>query len=85
MDAVTEDDMGNISKWKESLLERTASRWNINLEQLVYGTAGSKSSDNMKDAVEEESDEEFFKPKGEGKKVHLYILSQFSIFWTAHK
>ncbi|XP_042035719.1 ribosome biogenesis protein bms1-like [Salvia splendens] len=63
-----EDEMGNISKWKESLLERTSSRRNINLEQLVYGTSGSKSSDDMKDAVEEESDEEFFKPKGEGKK-----------------
>lgn len=63
-----EDEMGNISKWKESLSERTASRQSINLAELVYGKPGSKSLDDMKDTSEEESDDEFFKPKGEGKK-----------------
>lgn len=74
MVVLTENEMGNISKWKESLLERTASRQNVNLMQLVYGTPGSKSSDDMKDNGEEESDDEFFKPKGEGKKVQLYVI-----------
>lgn len=77
MIALTEDEMGNISKWKESLLERTTSRQNINLMQLVYGMPGSKSSDDMKDGDEEESEDEFFKPKGEGKKVHLYMSFSF--------
>ncbi|KAK6140790.1 hypothetical protein DH2020_025471 [Rehmannia glutinosa] len=64
-----EDEMGNASKWKESLSERTALRHNINLMQLVYGKPPSKSSNEMKDTSEEESeDDEFFKPKGEGNK-----------------
>ncbi|PIN24705.1 GTP-binding protein AARP2 involved in 40S ribosome biogenesis [Handroanthus impetiginosus] len=64
-----EDEMGNVSKWKESLAERTASRQNINLMQLVYGKPASKSPNEIKDASEEESeDDEFFKPKGEGNK-----------------
>ncbi|KAK6140784.1 hypothetical protein DH2020_025480 [Rehmannia glutinosa] len=64
-----EDEMGNASKWKESLSERTALRHNINLMQLVYGKPASKSSTEMKDTSEEESeDDEFFKPKGEGNK-----------------
>lgn len=71
MIALTEGEMGNISKWKESLSERTASRQSINLAELVYGKPGSKSLDDMKDTSEEESDDEFFKPKGEGKKVKI--------------
>ncbi|KAI3468188.1 hypothetical protein Pfo_024851 [Paulownia fortunei] len=64
-----EDEVGNVSKWKESLSERTASRQNVNLMQLVYGKPASKSSNQMKDTSEEESeDDEFFKPKGEGNK-----------------
>ncbi|KAL3655679.1 Glycoside hydrolase 2 (Mannanase, beta-galactosidase) [Castilleja foliolosa] len=64
------DEMGNISKWKQSLLERTASRQNMNLMQLVYGKPASTSSNQMEDTHEEESedDDEFFKPKGEGNK-----------------
>ncbi|MEI4850553.1 hypothetical protein Q8G46_28250, partial [Klebsiella pneumoniae] len=32
-----EDEMGNASKWKDSLAERTVLRQNTNLMQLVYG------------------------------------------------
>ncbi|KAE8076582.1 hypothetical protein FH972_015221 [Carpinus fangiana] len=68
-----EDDMGNISKWKESLMERTVLRQNTNLMQLVYGKATSTSTTTLNEAQDssdnEESDgEDFFKPKGEGKK-----------------
>ncbi|KAL7122018.1 hypothetical protein ACP275_01G019700 [Erythranthe tilingii] len=62
--------MGNLSKWKESLSERTAARRKINLMQLVYGKPESKSSDEMKEISDEGSeDDEFFKPKGEGNKI----------------
>ncbi|KAJ0013539.1 hypothetical protein Pint_19535 [Pistacia integerrima] len=65
--------MGNISKWKESLLERTVSRQNINLMQLVYGKSASTSatsSNGVQDSSEDEEsdDDEFFRPKGEGNK-----------------
>lgn len=67
--------MGNISKWKESLMERTVSRQNTNLMQLVYGKSTSASTMAMDEAQDSSGDEEsdgdeFFKPKGEGKKVH---------------
>ncbi|KAF8409106.1 hypothetical protein HHK36_005179 [Tetracentron sinense] len=68
----TEDDMGNTSKWKESLVERTVSRQGTNLMQLVYGKSASKSTtsnDKVKDSEDEQSeDDDFFKPKGEGNK-----------------
>ncbi|KAL8530896.1 hypothetical protein ACS0TY_007794 [Phlomoides rotata] len=64
-----EDEMGNASKWKESLSERTASRQKVNLMQLVYGKPGSESLYEMNDTSKEDSeDDEFFKPKGEGKR-----------------
>lgn len=67
--------MGNASKWKESLTERTASRQNINLMQLVYGNSATMSAASVGHGVDEESsDEEFFKPKGEGKKVSWLML-----------
>ena len=70
--------MGNASKWKESLVERTASRQNVNLMQLVYGKAEKTSTASVNSTVDEESDDEFFKPKGEGKKVcQLLILNFF--------
>lgn len=66
-------DLGNISKWKESLVERTISRKTTNLMQLVYGktTPISTTSINEEEGSEdEESDgDDFFKPKGEGHKV----------------
>ncbi|CAI9757098.1 unnamed protein product [Fraxinus pennsylvanica] len=64
------DDMGNISKWKEFLVERTASRKNVNLMQLVYGKPVSESSNEKQDSSEKEEseDDEFFRPKGEGNK-----------------
>ncbi|CAA2971661.1 ribosome biogenesis BMS1 homolog [Olea europaea subsp. europaea] len=64
------EDMGNISKWKEFLAERTASRKNVNLMQLVYGKPVSESSNEKQNSSEKEEseDDEFFKPKGEGNK-----------------
>ncbi|XP_059653431.1 uncharacterized protein LOC132300403 [Cornus florida] len=68
-----EDEIGNASKWKESLVERTISRQNTNLMQLVYGKSGSVSTNSINEVQgssgdEESSDDEFFKPKGEIKK-----------------
>ncbi|KAK0608744.1 hypothetical protein LWI29_035324 [Acer saccharum] len=68
-----DDGMGNISKWKESLLERTVLRQSTNLMQLVYGKSVSTSAasfDEAQDSSEDEGseDDEFFKPKGEGNK-----------------
>lgn len=63
--------MGNISKWKESLLERTVSRQNTNLMQLVYGKSASIHATQDSSESEGSEDEEFFKPKGEESKVVL--------------
>ncbi|XP_048236056.1 ribosome biogenesis protein bms1 [Ricinus communis] len=66
-----DDGLGNVSKWKESLAERTSLKRNINLMQLVYGTSASTAALNEKQDCtddEESEDEEFFKPKGEGNK-----------------
>lgn len=56
-------EMGNVSKWKESLGERTASRQCVNLMQLVYGKVAKTSTASVNGTVDEESDDEFFKPK----------------------
>ena len=69
--------MGNISKWKESLLGRTALRQSMNLKQLVYGksTSLATSSKEVQDSSEdEETDDDFFKPKGEGNKVRSDVI-----------
>ncbi|KAL5784136.1 hypothetical protein ACOSQ2_006528 [Xanthoceras sorbifolium] len=68
-----DDGMGNISKWKESLLERTVLRQSTNLMQLVYGKSVSMSATSFNEAQdssegEGSEDDEFFKPKGEGNK-----------------
>lgn len=67
-----EDGMGNIAKWRSSLVERAAKKQNMNLMQLVYGkstsTSNTSGNDLQDDSENEESDDEFFKPKGEGKK-----------------
>ncbi|XAR58130.1 hypothetical protein NMG60_11026525 [Bertholletia excelsa] len=67
-----DDEMGNASKWKESLAERTLLRQNANLMQLVYGTSPTMPAtigEAQAGSEEEESeDDEFFKPKGEGNK-----------------
>ncbi|KAG5536403.1 hypothetical protein RHGRI_023991 [Rhododendron griersonianum] len=66
-----EDEMGNSSKWKESLAERTILRQNANLEQLVYGKSEKMAniSDQAQASSEDEGkDDEFFMPKGEGTK-----------------
>lgn len=72
--------MGNTSKWKESLLERTSSRQYSNLMQLVYGKSTSistTSSNEAHDTSDGESDgesdgDDFFRPKGEGNKVYPF-------------
>lgn len=54
-------------------MERAAKKQNMNLMQLVYGkstsTSNTSGNDLQDDSENEESDDEFFKPKGEGKKV----------------
>lgn len=66
------EDTGNASKWKEFLSERTRERQNVNLMQLVYGASESKSTIKAElqqhDTENDESDNEFFVPKGEGTK-----------------
>lgn len=72
--------MGNISKWKESLAERTTSRKTINLMQLVYGnsTSAAKANENHDSSEDEDSDgEDFFKPKGEGNRVSHWLSCIF--------
>ncbi|MFS7915225.1 putative ribosome biogenesis protein Bms1/Tsr1 [Helianthus anomalus] len=66
-----EENMGNASKWKESLVERTISRKTTNLMQLVYGKSETKPDDSSHediDADASDEDDEFFKPKSEGNK-----------------
>ncbi|KAH1224663.1 Ribosome biogenesis protein BMS1 [Glycine max] len=70
----TNDNMGNVSKWKESLAERNLSRKTPSLMQLVYGestinsTTINRDNDNSGD---EESDDDFFKPIEEVKKQNV--------------
>ncbi|KAL3506624.1 hypothetical protein ACH5RR_032006 [Cinchona calisaya] len=67
-----EVEIGNASRWKESLVGRTASRQNTNLMQLVYGKSATMATASVHGSVDEESDDddddEFFKPKGEENK-----------------
>ncbi|KAM7500049.1 hypothetical protein LguiA_024463 [Lonicera macranthoides] len=73
---IDEDDMGNASKWKESLGERTILKRNANLMELVYGESASKSMTSIDEVQgssqdeesEDDENDEFFKPKGEGNK-----------------
>ncbi|KAL6976244.1 Glycoside hydrolase 2 (Mannanase, beta-galactosidase) [Sarracenia purpurea var. burkii] len=72
--------MGNASKWKESLAERTILRQNANLMQLVYGkgatTASTLDDEAQASSEDEESeDDEFFKPKGDGNKILSGIVN----------
>lgn len=68
--------MGNASRWKEFLLERTRECQNVNLMQLVYGASESNSTSKAElqqhGTENDESDTEFFVPKGEGTKVCPY-------------
>ncbi|KAH0977095.1 hypothetical protein GBA52_026814 [Prunus armeniaca] len=70
----TDDEIGNIAKWKESLVERTSSRQTINLMQLVYGKSTSMPTTSINEhdsSADDESDgDDFFKPKGEVNKKH---------------
>ncbi|XP_039689953.1 ribosome biogenesis protein BMS1 homolog isoform X3 [Medicago truncatula] len=71
-DDTHEDDMGNISKWKESLAERILARKSPSLMQLVYGesTNNSTSMDEENDSSEDEENGDFFIPKEEIKKQY---------------
>lgn len=79
LDFLLENGMGNVSKWKESLAERTLSRKAPSLMQLVYGestnnsTTANSENDNSGD---EESDDDFFKPIEEVKKVSRFLPCQ---------
>ncbi|XP_017641838.1 uncharacterized protein LOC108483128 isoform X2 [Gossypium arboreum] len=79
-DLKSQDGMGNISKWRASLVERASKKQNTNLMQLVYGKSASisnTSANEVKDNGEnEESDEdEFFKPKGQREKNSIEGLN----------
>ncbi|URE32774.1 Ribosome biogenesis protein BMS1, partial [Musa troglodytarum] len=71
-DLDSDDEGENVSKWKGSLLAKTVSRQNGNLMQLVYGpnvTASTTTSQEAHDSSEsDDSDEDFFMPKGERTK-----------------
>ncbi|CAH9070002.1 unnamed protein product [Cuscuta epithymum] len=73
-----ENELGNASRWKESLAERASSQQNINLMQLVYGKTEASSTiafDIEQISEDDESeDDQFFKPKGEGKKKGKNVL-----------
>ncbi|KAJ1410469.1 Ribosome biogenesis protein BMS1/TSR1, C-terminal [Sesbania bispinosa] len=74
IDDTDEDDMGNVSKWKESLAERTLLRKTPSLMQLVYGesTVNSTSINKENDSSEDEENEgDFFKPIEEVKKQNM--------------
>ncbi|KAL6012118.1 Glycoside hydrolase 2 (Mannanase, beta-galactosidase) [Asimina triloba] len=64
-----DEEMGNASKWKESLIERMVSKPNISLMEHVYGKSDPKSrtTDHEEESSSESEDDEFFKPKGEYK------------------
>lgn len=72
--SLVEDDMGNVSKWKESLADRSLARKPPSLMQLVYGdnsTSMNKGNDSSED---EENEGDFFMPK-ELIKVRSPLLS----------
>ncbi|KAI3908839.1 hypothetical protein MKW98_029389, partial [Papaver atlanticum] len=65
-----DDGLGNASKWKKSLIERTISRNGTNLMKLVYGKYMGKSTTSVDEghgsSEDEESEgDELFKLKGE--------------------
>lgn len=69
--------MGDVSKWKKSLAERTILRHTPSLMQLVYGkstvnSANLKKEDDSSD--DEDSEGEFFMPKEEVRKVGHLLL-----------
>ncbi|XP_057549776.1 ribosome biogenesis protein bms1 [Amaranthus tricolor] len=71
-DTEMEEDMGNSSKWRESLLSRTMSKQTTNLMQLVYGKSSANLASDISElqgsSDDDSEDDEFFKPKGEGAK-----------------
>ncbi|XP_020087257.1 ribosome biogenesis protein bms1-like isoform X1 [Ananas comosus] len=70
----SEDDAGNASKWKESLIVRTLMRQNGNLMQLVYGqslsnSAAASQEERESSESDEIEDENIFIPKGQREKM----------------
>lgn len=70
-----DDDMGNVSKWKESLSERTLALKPPSLMQLVYGESTNNST-SMNEEIDSSDDEDgdFFKPIEEVKKVSSLLI-----------
>ncbi|KAH9611759.1 hypothetical protein KSS87_009023 [Heliosperma pusillum] len=65
------DGAGNDSRWKDSLLERTVSRQNNNLMQIVYGKSTSSLTPGISEtqtSSDDEGGDDFFRPKGERTK-----------------
>ncbi|KAG0473265.1 hypothetical protein HPP92_015122 [Vanilla planifolia] len=64
-----DSDIGNDSKWKESLIARATSKQNVNLMQLVYEQSSFKSVTpamiSRGNNSEDSDDEEFFVPKSD--------------------
>ncbi|CAJ2679106.1 unnamed protein product [Trifolium pratense] len=58
----TDDDVGNVSKWKESLAERTLARKATSLKQVVYGESTNNSTSMNEEYDSGEDDEDFFLP-----------------------
>ncbi|XP_074316267.1 uncharacterized protein LOC141652621 [Silene latifolia] len=70
-EAHEEEDAGNASRWRDSLLERTISRQNNNLMQIVYGKSTSNSTPDITEtqaSSDDEGGDDFFRPKGERTK-----------------
>ncbi|CAI8616694.1 unnamed protein product [Vicia faba] len=71
-DDTHEDDMGNVSKWKESLSERTHALKAPSLTQLVYGESTNNSTSmNEENDSSDDEDDDFFKPIEEVKKQNM--------------
>ncbi|KAI5390369.1 ribosome biogenesis protein bms1 isoform X2 [Lathyrus oleraceus] len=71
-DETHDDDMGNVSKWKESLSERTLALKPPSLMQLVYGESTNNLT-SMNEEIDSSDDEDgdFFKPIEEVKKQNM--------------
>lgn len=79
----TDDDVGNIARWKEPLAKRTFSRQTTNLMQLVYGKSlllSTIANDEHDSSADEESDgDDFFKLKGDEIKNHSVEVGNWNV------
>ncbi|GKD34756.1 hypothetical protein Tco_1250265, partial [Tanacetum coccineum] len=70
--------MGNASKWKESLIERTILRQTTNLEQLVYGKSETKPADTV--MLAKATIMSFSSPEVKETRFALLVCSSFTRF-----